>query len=312
MTTLTYSELLHLCKTVPNVLLLDCRTLEYWLWETIPNSKNIRLKEIPQRAPVHLPNKETPIVVFADAQGTELAKIGTALLQELGYASVYYFEKGIDAWKHHSGEPFRSTYRISERSMRLPSQRFYGEEVGSYLINADDYLVMLDGPLTLSESNEDFILSFNKPIRVLLTHGGAGGGTSDILRTMYNAEIFLHSADQGSEWLTCEPTTLFDQEFEIAENLTVISVPGISPGATALYDATSAVLYCGGNLISTSPTSLTIPDDGEVDKGRILRSIEKLQFLPLSVVAPFRGPVIHIPSSAPSPLIEILTTGLTT
>jgi rhodanese-related sulfurtransferase/glyoxylase-like metal-dependent hydrolase (beta-lactamase superfamily II) len=293
MTILTYSELLLFCETNPHHTLLDCRTLEYWLWESIPNSKNIRLKELPEKAATHLPDKDSPVIVFADAQGTELAKIGSDLLNELGYTSVYYFEGGIDMWKQNSGAPFRSKFRIAERAMRLPSQRFYGEEVGSYLVNADDYLILVDGPLTLSESNEDFILSFNKPIRILLTHGGAGGGTSEILRSMYQAEIFLHAADRDSEWLTCEPTTLFDNEFEIAESLTIITTPGVSPGSTTLFDAKDGVLYCGGLLAAQASNELHIPESQEVDTNTVIKSLEKLQFLPTVTVAPFRGPVVH-------------------
>lgn len=299
MTTLTYSELQNLLQVSPHHLLLDCRTLEYWLWETIPNSRNIRLKDLPEKAAKELQDKHTPIVVFADAQGTELAKIGCDLLKELNYTAVYYFEGGIDTWKHHSGTPFRSPFRIGERSMRLPAQRFYGEEVSSYLITTDEYLVLVDGPLTLSESNEDFILSFNKPIRVLLTHGGVGGGTSEILQTLYQAEIFLHMSDKESEWLTCTPSVLFESEFAISDDLTVITTPGNSPGSVVLYDSKDKVLYCGGLLVTLPSQDIKIPEGEEVDKECVTKSLEKLQFLPISTIAPFRGPVIHSPSSRP-------------
>ena len=281
--------------------LLDSRALEYSLWETIQGSVNLRWKEVEQRASRVLLDKSATIVTFCQNESSESSLKALRALSELGYTNVSRFRGGIDEWRSKGGALTRSPFRISERSMRLPQQKFYGEEVGSYIIDTQDALIIIDGPQFLSDGNEDFILSFNKPIIVLLTHGPTGGVAS-ILQTNYDASIILHEADLGNEWLICQPTNTFSTDVEFLSDIKILHTPGHTPGSCCIYDAREKILYSGDHLSGCSSSTVFDFINAEEQRGDHslqLDSIRRLTTLDIKAIYPFHyTPITEDPMGA--------------
>jgi glyoxylase-like metal-dependent hydrolase (beta-lactamase superfamily II) len=281
--------------------LVDCRAAEYWHWETIAGSRNLRWKEAEQRAARVIPDRAAPIVTFCQSVLCDASHRAYATLIELGYSNLWEYSGGVEEWRLKGGELQRSPLRISERSLRLPGQKFYGEDVGSYVIDADDAVIVVDGPQFLSDANEDFLLSFNKPIKIFLTHG-ATGGVASILERSQGAQIFLNARDRDNEWLTCEPTNLFDHEFELASGLRVINTPGHTPGSACLYDERERVLYSGDHLQGCSSSEVwdfIAADEQRGDPNLQLESVAKLLTYEIRSVQPFHyTPITENPTEA--------------
>ena len=76
--------------------------------------------------------------------------------------------KSLPEWRtvENSGEhkslPEWRTYRLAPNVYRFPNQTFYGEIVGSYLIEQKDFVILVDGPQELTEEHEDFVSHFGK------------------------------------------------------------------------------------------------------------------------------------------------------
>jgi len=281
--------------------LIDSRAWEYSLWETIQGSVNLRWKEVEQRAQRMLPDTNQEIVTFCQNETSESSAKAQKALLELGYTNVSRYRGGIDEWRIRGGALTRSHYRISERSMRLPSQKFYGEEVGSYLIDTQDALIIVDGPQFLSDGNEDFILSFNKPIIVLLTHG-ATGGVASILQTNYDASIILHESDIDNEWLICQPTNMFNSDVDFLSDLKILHTPGHTPGSCCIYDAREKLLYSGDHIQGSSTSQVFDFINAEEQRGNHAQQLESIRrLLPLEIRAihPFHySPITENPRSA--------------
>lgn len=245
---ISFSELSARVESDTGPLLLDCRAEEYWLWETIPGSKNLRWKEIGTRASDVLPNKNEQIVTFCQSFLCPASQRAYAELESLGYSNLWEFSGGVEEWRTRGGPLVRSPdHRISEFAFRFPSQTFYGHFVGSYLIEDDERVVLVDGPQTLTDANEDFILSFDKPISVFLTHGPTGGAAAS-LRDKHGAEVILHRADSDNRWLSCTPTRLLEQDEDLSRNLKIIHTPGHTPGSCCLLDVRSQSLFTGDHF----------------------------------------------------------------
>ncbi len=287
---ITYSELRALVESYKGPLLLDCRAEEYWLWETIPGSKNLRWKEIGRRASSVVPNKEEQIVTFCQSFLCPASQRAYAELESLGYLNLWEFSGGVEEWRTRGGLLVRSPdHRISEFAFRFPMQTFYGRSVGSYLIEDDERVILVDGPQTLTDANEDFILSFDKPITVFLTHGPTAGA-ADTLRKKHGAEVILHRADSENGWLACAPTRFLEHDEELSRNLRIIHTPGHTPGSCCLLDVRTQSLFSGDHFQGENRDNVfdfRTSQESPRDFTEQLHSLRKIANLEFRSVYPF-------------------------
>ena len=241
-------DLKKLIETDKDVLVLDCRGIDYFRWGHISGAKNMRWINVRDEAPKLITDKNTLIVTTCESMLCDASTKAYVTLKELGYTNLREHSGGISEWKAF-GFPVESASdgRISNRIYRFPNQSFYSEQVGSYLVEDEEFILLVDGPQNLTEEHEDFIVSFNKPIKVFLTHGPTGGDLEK-LRDKYNAEIYLHKKESDNPWLTVEPDHLFSGDLVLSEGLHLIPTPGHSPGSTSLYDSRDKILLSGDHL----------------------------------------------------------------
>lgn len=291
-----FEQVSKLRASAQDMVLLDCRAAEYWLWETIDGSANIRWKELERRAPRLLPDKNKLIVTFCQSPLCPVSSKSYEILSELGYTNLYEYAGGIEDWRTRGGKVQFSGNRVSEHSLRFPDQKFYGSSVGAYLIEDEEQVVLVDGPQFLTDANEDFILSFGKPIVIFMTHGPTGG-VAAMLRDVHGLEIYLHHGDIDSEWLTCTPTKVFSEGFNLSPSLQVIHTPGHSPGSCCLYDRRTKVLYTGDHVQGESDSSVWdfVTDEEERgDTALQLMSLRKISSMDISAIRPFHYEAITV------------------
>lgn len=297
-----FEQLTKLRREETSLVLLDCRAREYWLWETIEGSGNLRWKEIPQRAPRVLPDKDQLIVTFCQSAMCPASTNAYQLLDKMGYSNVHEYIGGIEDWRVRGGKIVTSPEnRISQNAFRFSDQKFYGQPVGSYLVEDDERLLLIDGPQYLTDANEDFILSFGKPISIFLTHGSTGG-VAAMFHDVHGADIYLHEADRDSEWLTCTPTNLFNDSFDFSSNLRVLHTPGHSPGSCCVYDFRSKILFSGDHVQGESPSAVwdfVTDEDERGDVKQQLSSLRLMNSLDVNAVYPFHyKPLVLEPKQA--------------
>ncbi len=136
------------------------------------------------------------------------------------------------------------TSEVNHLLERFAAQYFYGEAVGVYLIKLPDQLLLFDLP-SYSSPLEAYLTSFNKPISCLLSHGSCGIADGYIWQQKINLQIYLHQADQTSEWLQIKPDVLFTAPPKFADNLEIVFTPGHTPGSVCLYESTTKTLFTG-------------------------------------------------------------------
>lgn len=242
---------LELKKRLDNrekLILLDCRGIDYYLWEHLPDAVDLRWKYVSDRTHKIIKDKKQLIITYCDGFTCNASVTCYKNLIKSGYKNLIEYSGGIADWKAHGLQTvIDRNYHISENIYRFPQQTFGGSEVGSYLLNDSDTVVIVDGPQNLDEEHEDFIASFSKPVKVFLTHNPTGGD-ADKLQKSLNAKIYLHTADKDGHWLTVKPDHLVEDGDKLTKNLTVIHTPGHSPGSSCLYDKNSKALFSGDHL----------------------------------------------------------------
>ena len=100
----------------------------------------------------------------------------------------------------------------------------------------------------------------------------------------------MHSADLTSEWLTCDPTDLFDTDFELTPDLSVLCTPGHTPGSACLFDRRSRLLFAGDHVQGSSKDELwdfVVSPEEHADVALQLNSLEKLTKLEIASIHPF-------------------------
>jgi len=63
--------------------------------------------------------------------------------------------------------------QLHKHIYKINDQYFYGEKVHTYLLELEDKILLFDIP-TYSDKLKKFILSFNKPVFAILSHGSCG------------------------------------------------------------------------------------------------------------------------------------------
>lgn len=289
------SELLALIKSESRITLLDCRAADYFHWERLPAAKNLRWKKIPGAASAELPDKNSLVITHCQSFLCPASVKGYEALVARGYTNIVEYSGGVEDWKAH-GYATQSTpqFKIAPNVYRFPDQTFYGEHVGSYLIEEEEFVLLFDGPMQLTEENEDFILGFGKPLKVLLSHGPTAGDSAKLQKN-HKAEIYLHAADAANEWLTVKPDVLFESTPDFGKNLTVIPMPGHSPGSVALLDRRNRILFTGDAVAGTKNSTVYnfVRHDSSDDVGERLRSVKKTLALDFDSIHPFHySPIV--------------------
>jgi glyoxylase-like metal-dependent hydrolase (beta-lactamase superfamily II)/rhodanese-related sulfurtransferase len=300
-------ELRELMKSSSQFTLLDCRAADYYHWERLPGAKNLRWKKIADAALDKLPDKNSLVITHCQSFLCPASVKGYEALVSRGYKNIIEYSGGVEDWKAH-GFATESTlqFKIAPNVYRFPNQTFYGEQVGSYVIEEEEFVLLFDGPMQLTEENEDFILGFGKPIKVLLSHGPTAGGTAT-LQKKHKAEIYLHAADASNQWLTVKPDVLFESAPNLGKNLKVVAMPGHSPGSVALFDSRNRILFTGdavGGMPSGSVHDFVRHDRSD-DVAERMRSVISILTLDFDTIYPFHySPIVQNAKSSLRKFIE--------
>ena len=134
--------------------------------------------------------------------------------------------------------------KIDTNAYRFNNQFFYGEKVGTYLIEISDKVVLFDLP-TYSKEVESHLHSFNKPFIAILSHGPCGIKDGKIWQEKLGLQIYLHKFDINNEWLELKPDHTFVKSPSIDTLLGVVHTPGHSPGSVCLFHKNSKSLFTG-------------------------------------------------------------------
>ncbi len=248
MTEISTTELKTLINTGEKFVLLDCRGVDYYNWEHLPGAVNLRWKYVSEKAEGLLEDKSALIITSCDGFTCNASVRCYENLKKLGYTNLLEYSGGISDWVAHGYKTeVNQQLKLAANVYRFPQQQFYGEAVGSYLIEEPDFIVLVDGPQTLTEEHEDFISHFGKPLKLFLSHGPTGG-EGKVLQKKYKAKIYLHKADKHDEWLTVKPDVFFDTDFHFSDNLIVIHTPGHTPGSSVIFDRKNKILFTGDHI----------------------------------------------------------------
>lgn len=294
---ITTNEIKKLFDEKARFVLLDCRGVDYYNWEHIPKAINLRWKYVEKRAAALFPDKKIPIVTYCDGFLCHASMRCYENLRKLGYTNLLEYSGGIVDWKAHGFTTVESSeFKIAPNVYRFPDQTFYGEQVGSYLIEEKGFLLLVDGPQQLTEEHEDFVAHFDKPINICMSHGPTAGDAKK-LQKAYGAKVYLHKADTDSEWLTVKPDVLIDDEYRFAPHLRVIHTPGHTPGSVVLHDHDNKLLYSGDHIEGDKNGEIydfVKHDDGvSGDVGQRLKGAKKLLTYDFDQILPFHYDMIR-------------------
>ena len=289
-------EILNWKQKGKNFVLLDNRAEDYFHWERISGSQNLRWKFVKKLAGKLLPDKNQAIISSCQSVlCTASTKAADALVQ-LGYTNIYEYSGGLSEWQAYRLPTDQTAdFRIAEHTYRFPAQTFYESSVGSYLIEDEDALILVDGPQQLDDGRLDFILSFNKPIKVFLSHGPTAG-SANLLQEKHGAQVYLHLADRENSWLTIKPDVYFSKEFSISQHVKVLHTPGHSPGSCSLFDERSKIIFTGDQLAGSDPQTLAPFKNSIKGKGAKAlweESLHKLAALKPTMLLPFHYSMIR-------------------
>ena len=134
--------------------------------------------------------------------------------------------------------------KIDTNVCRFNNQFFYGEKVGTYLIDLDDKVVLFDLP-TYSREIDLYFHSLNKPLLAILSHGPCGIKDGRIWQKKFGLQVYLHKLDINNEWLELKPDHTFTSPPNIDKSLEVIHTPGHSPGSVCLLHKDTKSLFTG-------------------------------------------------------------------
>lgn len=137
--------------------------------------------------------------------------------------------------------------KIDKNVYRFNNQFFFGEKVGTYLIDLPDKVVLFDLP-TYSEEIGVYFRSLNKPLIAILSHGSCGIKDGEIWQKKFNLHVYLHELDINNEWLELKPNYTFTTAPKIDDSLEIIHTPGHSPGSVCLLHKDSKSLFTGDTV----------------------------------------------------------------
>ena len=108
---------------------------------------NLALSRLELEAWTRIPRRDTPIVVYGEHEGTDLAPRAAAVLGELGYSDVGLLSGGLAGWIGAGGEIFRDVNVPSKAFGELVASRcrtpsLAAEEVAALLADRADVVVL--------------------------------------------------------------------------------------------------------------------------------------------------------------------------
>lgn len=294
---ITTDELKKLIDSKADMVILDCRSQHYFNWEHLLGALNLRWKYVESQAKKVLPDKKAPVITYCDGFTCSASIRCFQNLQKAGYTNLIEYSGGLADWKAH-GLPTTQNpnYKIAPNVYRFPDQEYYGEQVGSYLVVEDDFLLLIDGPQQLTEEIEDFIRHHDRPIKVFMSHSPTAGEAKRLQKEL-RAQVYLHEADKRGEWLTVKPDVLIKDGFEFNEHLRVSHAPGHTPGSSVIYDSNKKLLFTGDHVEGDERGE--IYDFVELDDGfsgdvrERLKSAEMLLKYDFEQILPFHYQIIR-------------------
>jgi glyoxylase-like metal-dependent hydrolase (beta-lactamase superfamily II) len=134
---------------------------------------------------------------------------------------------------------------------RFEGELFYGEEVGVYLVELDDRVVLIDIPAFNRESAE-FVKSFSKPVEGIATHGPTIIKDTARWQQEVGLRVALHEDDRDDVWIRGVPDRLFSEARHRVGRLEVIHTPGHSRGSVCILDPKTGALFSGDTVAATT------------------------------------------------------------
>jgi len=129
----------------------------------------------------------------------------------------------------------------------LNEQYFYSSKVHTYLLDLKNCILLFDLP-TYSEALEKYLLSFDKPINAVLSHGSCGIEDGRIWQQKIGVKVYGHQADENHPWIRMKPDVLFVEMPVFGENVEVLHTPGHSAGSICLLETTTKSLFTGDTI----------------------------------------------------------------
>lgn len=91
---INYEEMQKMIRKNKNIIILDVRTRDEYMYNHLQNAINVPLQEVSEKIENIIKNKNEIIIVYCQLGGR--SKKACAKLQKLGYANVYNLEGGIE------------------------------------------------------------------------------------------------------------------------------------------------------------------------------------------------------------------------
>lgn len=172
---------------------------------------------------------------------------------------------------------------------RFEGESFYGEEVGVYLVELDDRVVLIDIPAFTREAVE-FVKGFQKPLEAIATHGSTIIKDTARWQKDVGVRVSLHEGDRNDVWLRGVPDRLFSQARLRVGRLEVIHTPGHSDGSVCILDPETGVLFSGDTVAATTHGTIRDVRRGSAhdsDSKQRFESVRKLGSESFSSLLPF-------------------------
>lgn len=134
--------------------------------------------------------------------------------------------------------------KLHEHIYEINNQYFYGEKVHTYLIDLSDKVLLFDIP-TYSKELKKFLLSFDKPIYAIISHGSCGIEDGSKWQKEIELKIYAHKEDENHPWIRIKPDVLFSDMPEFDKTIKVIHTPGHSAGSICMLETESKSLFTG-------------------------------------------------------------------
>lgn len=145
----------------------------------------------------------------------------------------------------------RRIREVLPATYRFGGERFYGEEVGVYLIELPDRVVLIDIPAFHPDAVE-FVRSFTKPVEAIATHGPTITQDTAHWQKELGVRVALHTLDREDIWLSGTPDTLFSEPRYRVGRLEVLHTPGHSDGSVCVLDRHTGALFSGDTVAATT------------------------------------------------------------
>ena len=134
--------------------------------------------------------------------------------------------------------------KLHENIYEINNQYFYGEKVHTYLIELHDKVLLIDIP-TFSEEVKEFLLSFDKPLCAIISHGSCGIDDGSKWQKEIGLKVYAHKNDENHPWIRMKPDVFFTEMPAFDNTIEVIHVPGHSAGSIGVLEKKSKSLFSG-------------------------------------------------------------------